>query len=537
MAKERERRGSKRSPVGSMREPQAPKIIPSRVWWEAAWTFWRGLAFKEKALIVMGVFVPALDQIARLASIGVTMKAISSGVRQHPDVETRLWLGFLILAASAISGLIVVVSNRVTRNLKGLVTRLVRRIYGRIMAATAGIPIHERESQIASLVARERDFVKTATSGLLDFIDFVAAVSIVVVLLLALAWFNWIVGSILFVSGLVALLILKFRIRTTTPRESPDAQDARKKMIEQFERIAGGGENTQLAIDRYADNDFDRITLSELETKTRLQKKITAVMGSGSAILMAVVFFLVSAEGAFDERKMVWLVVFVFGLRMVVTHGKHAMVSWGAVLGEKENLMAMAKAIVTPLPGMGGDGGAAGADDQTSEDTTASPPRIVAYSLHGLNGTEITSREPLAVEITVESDREIEEFNWSFAISRMETNSFLITKASVDSGISWKLPKGRSRFRMESGPVWLPAGSYSAWIGIASGSRTLHLLGSNADPVPLVVLPDEVAKRSVQTRVAKDAVLFDVAWERDFETGSLEETMIVAPDPSKLVSQ
>jgi hypothetical protein len=501
-----------------MREPQAPKIIPSRVWWEAARTFWRGLAFKEKALIVMGVLVPALDQIARLASIGVTMKAISSGVRQHPDLETRLWLGFLILAASAISGLIVVVSNRVTRNLKGLVTRLVRRVYGRIMAATAGIPLNERESQIASLVAKERDFVKTATSGLLDFIDFVAAVSIVVVLLLALTWFNWIVGSILFVSGLVALLILKFRVRTATSRESPDAQNARKKMIEQFERIAGGGENTQLVIDRYADNDFDRITLSELEAKTRLQKKITAVMGSGSAILMAVVFFLVSAEGAFDERKMVWLVVFVFGLRMVVTHGKHAMVNWGAVLGEKVTLMELAKASIMPPPTPGEQDGEVDAVDAGRNGIAkAGPgPRIVDFSFHGLNGAEIVSREPMVLEMTVETGEEIRGFYWSFSILPPGGSPYIASKTSEDCGITWNLPPGRSRFRVVSGPLWLPAGKYSAMVGIAKGNRLLDLVGSQEAPLTITVLPDDIAKRSVQKRVASDAVLLDVEWDTEF---------------------
>lgn len=538
MAKEKERRGSKRSSPDSSREPKAPNIIPSRVWGEGARMLWRGLAFKEKALIVMGIFVPALDQIARLASIGVTMRAISSGIRQHPDLETRLWLGFLILGASAISGLIIMASDRVTKNLKILVTRQVRRIYGRIMAATVMIPFNEREVGINSLVAKERDFITSATSGLIDLIEFIASVSIVVVLLLALTWFNWIVGAILFVSGFIALLILKFRVRTSPAKESLDAQDARKKLTEQFEKIAGSRENIQAAIENYAHNDFDRISMAELEAKSRLQKKITSVMGFGSAILMAVVFFLISAEGAFDEKKMVWLVVFVFGLRMVVTHGKHAMVNWGAVLGEKDNLMTMAKAVVTPLPGVETDPGAGGGDDSTSDETgPGSPPRIVAYSIGGQDGPDITSREPMTVEITVESDREVAEFNWSFAISRMETNSFLITKTSVDDGICWKLPKGRTRFRMESGPVWLPAGTYSAWIGIANGSRTLHLVGSNVDTVPLVVLPDDAAKRSVQTRVAKDVVLFDVEWERDFQTEAVQKPLNVGPTPLNVASE
>lgn len=518
MTTKKESRERKRSSPDSLGEPRAANLIPSRVWWEGVRSLWRGLAIREKALILMGVIVPALDQIARLGSLGVTMKAISSGIRQHPDLETRLWLGFLILGAGAISGLIIMASDRVTKNLKILVTRQVRRIYGRIMAATVLIPLNERETGINSLVTKEREFITSATSGLIDLIDFIASVSIVVVLLIALTWFNWIVGAILFVSGVIALLILKFRVRTSPAKESLDAQEARKKLTEQFVRIARSKEKVGAAIENYVDNDFDRISMAESEAKSRLQKKITSVMGFGSAILMALVFFLTSAEGAFDEKKMVWLVVFVFGLRMVVTHGRHAMVNWGSVLGKKDTLMVMAKAVVTPLPGNETDSGTVGGDESKTEETDPGiPPRIVAHSIRGRGGSEITSREPIEVEITVESGREVAEFNWSFAVSRMETNSFLITKSSVDSGIMWTLPRGRTSFRMQSGPVWLTAGTYSAWIGIASGSRTLHLLGSNADTVPLVVLPDEVAKQSVQTRIAKDVVLFDVIWGPDLQ--------------------
>lgn len=518
MTTKKESRELKRSSPDSLGEPRTANFIPSRVWWEGARSLWRGLAFREKALILMGVLVPALDQIARLASIGVTMRAISSGIRQHPDLETRLWLGFLILGASAISGIVVVASNRVTRNLKILVTRLVRRIYGRMMAATAEIPVDQREAEVATLVAKERDFIASASSGILDLVDFVAAVSIVVVLLVALTWFNWIVGAILFGAGLIALLILKFRVRTSPTKESLDAQEARKKMIEQFERISGCGRNAEAAIGDYANNEFDRITFAELEARTRLQKKITSVMGFGSAILMAVVFLLVSSEGAFDEKKMVWLVVFVFGLRMVVSHGKHAMVNWGSVLGGKATLMELAKASMMSPPTLGEkdeevDAGDAGRNGIAK----AGPgPRIVDFSFHGLNGTEIVSREPMVLEMTVETGEEIRGFYWSFSILPPGGSPYIASKTSEDCGITWNLPPGRSRFRVVSGPLWLPAGKYSAMVGIAKGNRLLDLVGSPEAPVTITVLPDDIAKRSVQKRVASDVVLLDVEWDIEF---------------------
>lgn len=466
----------------------------------------------------MGVFVPAFDQIARLASIGVTMKAISSGIRQHPDLETRLWLGGGILAASAISGLVVMASNRVTKNLKVLVTRLVRRVYGRIMATTAAIPIDERETEVAALVAKERDFIASASSGILDLVDFVAAVSIVVVLLIALTWFNWIVGAILFGAGLVALLILKLKVRTSPTKEGLDAREARKRMIEQFERISGSGKSMEAAINDYANNDFDRITFAELESKTRVQKKITSAMGFGSAILMALVFFLISSEGAFDEKKMVWLIVFVFGLRMVVSHGKRAMVNWGALLSQKAALMELAKAVIIPPPVPREE------DDDEIANVTArgglseggDGPRIVDFSFHGLNGAEVVSREPMTLEMTVESGKEIGGFYWSFAITRLEGPPYLMSKTSEDCGIKWNLPSGRSRFRMVTGPIWLPPGNYQIMVGIAQRNRLLDRFGSETSPITLSVLPDETAKRSVQKRTAPDVVAVDVEWQLEF---------------------
>lgn len=515
MAMKSERRGAKGSPSDSSREPKPAKIIPSRVWGDGARMLWRGLSIKEKALIVMGIFVPALDQIARLASIGVTMKAISSGIRQHPDLETRLWLGFLILGTSAISGLVVVASNRVTKNLKMLVTRIVRRIHGRIMAAAAERSLDEREAAISALIAKERDFVASATSGVLDLIDFVAAVSIVVVLLVALAWFNWIVGAILLVAGLIALSVLRFKVTKTQAKESLEAQEARKKMTDQFKSIAGHRGDTEAAVEEYANNEFDRISFAEAEAKTRLQKKITSLMGFGSAILMAGVFFLVSAEGAFDEKKMVWLVVFVFGLRMVVTQGKHAMVNLGAVLGEKTTLMELAKAAVLSPP-VGRHDKKDQAKDETASMEGLSGPRIVDYCFRGLHGDEIVSREPLVLEMTVESDQEIKGFFWSFSILPMGGALYVASKTSEDCGITWDLPAGRSKFRMVSGPLWLPSGQYSVMVGIAEGNRLIDIVGYNDASVSITVLPDEIAKRSVQTRVASDVVILDVEWDLDF---------------------
>lgn len=489
------------------------RLIPSRTWGQGARALWRSLSFRERALMLMGVLVPALDQISRLASLGVTMKAVGRGIRQPLDLEERIWLGLIILAATGVSALIAIFSTRVKKNLKILVTRIARRIYGRMMAATTELPLEERKAEVATLVDEERNFINSATSGVLDLIDFIAAISLVVVLLVILTWFNWIVGVIILVAGLVALLILRFKIKSSPRKENEDSPDARKKLTQQLESIAGSRKNTESIIEDYANNEFDRITFAELEAKTRLQKKISSMMGFGSAILMALVFFLVSAKGAFDEEKVVWMVVFIFGLRMVVAHGKSAMVDWGSILGEKKTLMALAKAAMIPPVIDGGEDDAAGKRNGASSE--AAGPRIVEYSFQGLNGGELVSREPLAVEITVESEVECKGFSWSFAISGLEDTKFLARRSSVDNHITWTLPIGRTRFRMVTGPVWLRAGTYSAWIGIAQGNQNLDRVGSTETPVSLSVLPDQTAKHSAHVRVVRDVIVLDVEWETE----------------------
>jgi len=495
------------------------RLIPSRTWGQGARALWRSLSFRERAVIVMGVFVPALDQISRLVSLGVMMKAVSRGIRQPLDLDSRIWLGLVILVAAGVAALIQLFSTKVKKDLKIQLTKIIRRSYGRMMVATDALSVDERKAEVQYLVNEERNFMSSAMSGASTLVEFVASIMIVFALLIVLTWFNWIVGAIILSAGLSALLILRLRIRKNVRQES-DLGDERKKVTRILEGIAESGKNRKTLIEDYTNNQFDFLTFAEQEAKSSLERRISTAMNFGSAILMAVVFLLVSSQGAFDENKMVWMVVFVFGLRMVVSNGKTAMLKWSGVLGEKKSLMELAKASL--ISEIGNDTAELNQTfESPSEEETANyfvNPTIADYSFSGINGLEIVSRESLVVEILVDSPSEIEGVTWSFAISNFEGTSFLITKSSGDCGIVWNLPKGRSRFRVVSGPVWLPAGTYSAWVGLAKESRTLDLVGSRSKPIPLRVAPDELAKNSLQTRAADDVVLMDVEWELELKS-------------------
>jgi cell division protein FtsB len=518
MKKKSEDRSSEKKVRNAPSASKAARVIPSRIWVEAGRALWRSLAFREKALVVMGILAPTLDQVSRLASLGVTMKAVGRGIRQPLDLDSRLWLGLLILGAFGITGLIQIFSKRVQQNSKIQVTRILRRLYGRMVAGAAMLPLEEREKEVANLVSEERSFMTSGTSGISATLDFASEIFIVVVLLVIVTWFNWIVGAIILGAGLVALVTLKFRIKTSERKENENLVETRKTMIQQLERIGEERRNPEVLIRAYADNEFDKHTFAEQEQKTSLQRKISSAMNFGSAILMAVVFFLVSSEGAFDEHKVVWMVVFIFGLRMVVAQGKSAMVSWGEILAAKNSLMVLAKASLMPPPVPIEDEGDDGESDLVPglSVKTGSGPRIVNYAFSGLNGADIVSREPLVLEMTVESGAEVRGIYWSFAIMPLGRPEYLISKTADDCGITWDLPAGRSRFRMVSGPVWLPAGTYAVRVGLAKGNRLLDFSGAKGTQATITVLPDEEAKRSVQTRAASDVVVMDVEWELEF---------------------
>lgn len=499
------------------------RLIPSRTWGQGARALWRSLSFRERTLIVMGIFVPALDQISRLGSLGVTMKAVGMGIREPLDLEARLLLGLFILGATLIAALIQMLSSRVKRDLKPQITRILRRAYGGMMAEAATLPPDQREDRVKSLLSEEKNFFNSATSGLIAAVDFFAAVFLVLILLGILTWFNWIVGVILLVAGVVSLIILKNKIKSVPQSENEDLQEAKKILNQKLASIAKA-RNPDKLIDEYVANEFDQLTIEEAEAKTKLQKKISYAMNFGSAILMAVVFLLVSAEGAFDANKVVWIVVFIFGLRMVVSFGKMAMVKWGAVLAEKNSMMTLARAALVEKTRREetekGSGVSESENELQEEDEAQDNPvstfRIVNYSFSGVNGVQIVSREPLVVEVTVESDNDIEGFYWSFAITRKPGSPFLMSKSSEDCGVKWDLPRGRSTFKMNTGPIWLAAGKYFGLVGTAEGGRLLALAGGRESPISLDVLPDEAAKCSPQKRVAPDVVLIDVEWDPEF---------------------
>lgn len=510
-------------------------IIPSRIWAEGVHAIWSSLSLRERGLLLLGATAPMINQISGLASFWVIIQAINYGIRKPLELEIRLWLGLVILVASLVSICTQILSDRVTKTLKAQNMRMIRRMYGTIMAEASKLTCDKRKQWVKQVIDEEKTFVSSSATGVSAAIEFLAAIFLVVGLLGILAWFDWIVGAILLVSGLVTLMILRHKIKTQNNEdeegndgESDKIVKARQSISQKLEFIGSRRRNLVELIEDYANNELDQLAMDEADSKMRIQKKISSAMNYGSAIIMVVVFLLVSTKGAFDANKIVWMVVFIIGLRMVVLHGKTAMVKWGVILSKKTTLMRLMKAgIAWQTPREEVSDVEAEDDDDADvemrvEDDSRGIARIVDYSFRGVNGAEVVSRKPLIVEMCVEAREAIEGVSWSFAISNMDGTSFLITKTTADHGIIWDIPKGKSWFRVVTGPVWLPAGTFSGWIGIAKGNQTLDLIGSQAEPKLLHVLPDETVKRMVPIREIRDVVAMDVEWDQEFRNATSE---------------
>lgn len=333
-------------PAGTTRGSK-PGLLPSRTWLRGARALWKILSRRERCLFVLGILVPALDQVSRLGSLGVTIRAVGYGIRQPLDLDKRLWLSLIILGATLVSVFIQMGASRVKRGLKAAISHLARRLYGQLMLAAAQHPPDERKALVAQLLAEEKGFHGSATTGTAALIEFLAATFLVLVLLGILAWFDWRVGLGLLCAMLGTLTLLRFRVKAASIKgvegENEKLVEARKALSQKLEALGQRRSSPELLED-YVNNEYDALAQAEAEEKSRLQKRITSAMNFGSALLMALVFLFVSAEGAFDENKIVWMVVFVFGLRMAVSQSKTAMVKWGTMLAEKLTLMQMVRA-------------------------------------------------------------------------------------------------------------------------------------------------------------------------------------------------
>lgn len=151
--------------------------------------------------------------------------------------------------------------------------------------------------------------------------------------------------------------------------------------------------------------------------------------------------------------------------------------------------------------------------------------RIAEYSFSGIEGEEILSGKPVKIEITVESEREIEGLFWSFSVWTQDGAQILVSKISSDSGLTWTLPKGRTVFRAVTGPLWLPPKRYSVRLGLAVGNRMLDLVGFERERIWIKVQSEEVSKSSIRTTVANDMVVMEVNWDPEFHRPEVVEPL------------
>lgn len=321
---------------------EVASVLPSRIWWTGACALWFGLRKREKALVLLGVILPAMEQLAKLGSLGVAMKAVSHGVRGALSHQVRIELCVAILVAFSVAAAIQFLAAKAKMRLRRLILLTARKCQTANLVEREDASLGQDGKHLRKALRKEQRLVMSACVGIQSLIDFSSAALIVAILLVVVIWFNLAVGAIMLASGAIALFVLRARTRQRkggAERRSGKKQQSRREIAaeatdaeEDFESI----ENDMGKSGFNADSD-------ELDCRSSRESKIAISSNIGIAVLMAASFYLVSEQGAIDEKKAVWIFVFVLGLRLVAAQGKAAISKWGRALSEKKGLLMVAK--------------------------------------------------------------------------------------------------------------------------------------------------------------------------------------------------
>ncbi len=321
---------------------EAVGVLPSRIWWRGARALWRGLKKGEKATLLLGMLLPVMEKLAKLGSLGMAMKAVGHSVRGALSQQVRIELCLAILLAFGLASLIQLLAEKVRMRLRRLILQTTERCQASLFAAASDDFQGLQRKAARKRKKRERTFLKSGCVGIQSLVDFFSAALIVMILLCVVVWFNLTVGVIMMVSGAMALFVL--RSRTRGRKEMPEEGDETREQSrwEGVERSADAGDDPESAADD-SEVPISLDKLDELERKSNREGKIAISANLGIAALMAASFYLVSEQGAIDEKKAVWIFVFILGLRLAMIQGKAAISKWGRALSEKRGLLMVAR--------------------------------------------------------------------------------------------------------------------------------------------------------------------------------------------------
>lgn len=312
----------------SRRKPATFRPLPSKAWLKGGVGILKGLSFPEWMILIGRIFLPVLDKISKIVSVGVAIKIVVYGVKTTPDDQTRLLLGGAIFMAFGIAGMIQVAAESVRERMETLIGSLVQKI---LDDSDSGVESPDGKSERES-----RQIRKKVGKGLSAAVGFSSSLALIVILTVMVGWFDPRIGIAVLFLGLLLVngLRLRRQKKPKSSRQSGTVAKSRRNPVEG--EVAAIGENAF-----EVENETPPLSKGERRRSGKRIRKIRVGMISNfsAALVMAASFLLLSRAHALDEGKIHWIIIFCLGMRLLMAEGAVAIKWWLEMLDQKNTLM------------------------------------------------------------------------------------------------------------------------------------------------------------------------------------------------------
>jgi hypothetical protein len=318
------------------------QLAPSTIWFGFAALLWRRVAGRDRAVCIASLLVPAANRIATLISFGVTIRAIGIAVQRDLAPATEWILGGSIFACFLVAEVISQIAGRVDLAVQRITTRIARGLRAEDLLRARSLPPAQRP-EIAKLGRdEEKDFVASSSALMQNLVKFISLVVLVVSLLAVICVLSPVVSGAFALGGVTLLVFLRKRIQPSDKAASIGRKKSRKRLAQMEKDLLSDKEIDEETVASYLDNPYDRLQHQIAREKRARQRKVLAIAGVGSALVMTSIFFLVS-RGLFEGIDPAAVVVMILALRLCVSQGKSAMDKWGTLLSERPLMAELRK--------------------------------------------------------------------------------------------------------------------------------------------------------------------------------------------------
>jgi hypothetical protein len=317
--------GTKRNE--SRRKQSTFRPLPSKAWLHGGLSILKNLNFSEWLILAGRVFLPVLDKISKIVSIGVAIKIVVYGVKTTPDDQTRFLLGGAIFMAFGIAGMIQVSAEAVREKMETLIGSLVERLYQGPDSSSGEFDAERRKESFQNQ--------KRVGKGLSAAIGFTSSLALIAILIVLVGWFEPMIGFAVLVLGTLLVNGLRLHRQKTQKKRVSNRRVARDN-----EGGASASREEESADEEQVIVPFSKGARRRSGKRTR-RIRIGMISNFSAALVMAASFLLLSRAHALDDGKIAWIIVFCLGMRLLMAEGAVAIRWWLEMLDQKKVLMEL----------------------------------------------------------------------------------------------------------------------------------------------------------------------------------------------------